>query len=107
MTDCLFCKIRERKIPATFVYEDEDVMVFPDIHPLKPVHLLIVPKKHVSEFLVVDDHALFGKLGKVVQQMIREKDLEKKGYRITINGGGLQDVDHLHMHLTGPMKIAS
>lgn len=102
--DCLFCKIREKKIPATFVYEDEDVMVFPDIHPVKPVHLLIVPKKHVSEFLVVDDHDLFAKLGKVIQQLIRENNLEKRGYRIAINGGGLQDVDHLHMHLMGPMK---
>lgn len=101
---CLFCKIREKEIPATFVYEDRDVMVFPDIHPQKPVHLLIVPKKHVSEFLVVDDHELFAKLGKVVQQMIREKGLQDKGYRISINGGGLQDVDHLHMHLMGPMK---
>lgn len=102
--DCIFCKIRDKEIPANFVYEDADVMVFPDIHPVKPVHLLIVPKKHVSEFLVVDDHALFAKLGKVIQQMIREKDLEKSGYQIKINGGGLQDVDHLHMHLLGPMK---
>src|SRR4051794_5412322 len=101
--DCLFCKIREKEIPAKFVYEDDEVMVFPDIHPQKPVHLLIVPKKHVSEFLVVDDHELFAKLGKVIQQMIREKNLETSGYKIMINGGGLQDVDHLHMHLMGPM----
>lgn len=104
MNNCLFCKIRDKEIPANFVYEDDDVMVFPDIHPVKPIHLLIVPKKHVSEFLVVDDHALFAKLGKVIQQMIREKDLEKSGYQIKINGGGLQDIDHLHMHLIGPMK---
>lgn len=104
MDNCLFCKIRDKEIPATFVFEDNDVMVFPDIHPQKPVHLLIVPKKHVSEFLVVDDHDLFAKLGKVIQQMIREKNLEQKGYKIIINGGGLQDVDHLHMHLMGPMK---
>ena len=104
MSACLFCKIRDKEIPATFVFEDDDVMVFPDIHPQKPVHLLIVPKKHVSEFLVVDDHDLFAKLGKVIQTMIKEKELQEKGYKITINGGGFQDVDHLHMHLMGPMK---
>ncbi|CAN5185457.1 histidine triad nucleotide-binding protein [soil metagenome] len=104
INNCLFCKIREKEIPANFVYEDDEVMVFPDIHPQKPVHLLIVPKQHVSEFLVVDDHLLFAKLGKVMQQMIKDNTLEKKGYKITINGGGLQDVDHLHMHLLGPMK---
>lgn len=104
MNTCLFCKIRDKEIPATFVFEDDDVMVFPDIHPQKPVHLLIVPKKHVSEFLVVDDHDLFAKLGKVIQTMIKEKELQEKGYKITINGGGFQDVDHLHMHLMGPMK---
>lgn len=104
MNDCLFCKIRDKKIPATFVYEDQDIMVFPDHHPEKPVHLLIVPKNHISEFLVVDDHALFARLGKVIQTMITAHNLNSKGYRIMINGGGFQDIDHLHIHLLGPMK---
>lgn len=79
-------------------------MVFPDIHPLKPVHLLIIPKKHVSEFVTIEDMQLLKDLGEVIQKMIKEKNLEKKGYRIQINGGGFQDVDHLHIHLMGPMK---
>lgn len=103
MNDCIFCKIANRELPAKFVYEDEDVMVFPDIHPVKPVHLLIVPKKHVSEFMAVEDSELFKKITKVLQQIIREKNLENSGHRIVINGGGAQLVDHLHIHLMGPM----
>jgi len=104
MQSCIFCNIREGKIPAKFVYEDEDVMVFPDIHPLKPIHWLIVPKKHVSEVLFLEDATLERSLFKTIRRMIKKADLESKGYKITINGGGLQDVDHLHIHLTGPMK---
>lgn len=104
MEDCLFCNIRDGKIPANFVYQDDAVMVFPDIHPQKPVHLLIVPKKHVSEFVAIEDMQLMKEIGEVIQKMIKEKALEDKGYRIQINGGGLQDVDHLHIHLMGPMK---
>lgn len=104
---CLFCKIRDKQIPASFVYEDENVMVFPDIHPQKPVHLLIVPKQHVSEFVAIVDPQLFRKLGIVIQRMIREHLLEKNGHQIRINGGGYQDVNHLHIHLLGPMGMSS
>lgn len=104
MSDCLFCKIIKKEIPANLVYEDEKVVVFPDIHPQKPVHLLILPKEHVTEFLTVTDTSLFAHIGKVIQKLIPEKELSDKGYRIAVNGGGLQEVDHLHFHLTGPMK---
>ncbi len=102
--DCIFCKIRDKQIPAKLLYEDDDVMVFPDIHPVKPIHLLIVPKQHVSEFLMVEEPALFQKLFYVVQQMIKREGLKDKGHKITINGGGAQDIDHLHIHLTGPFS---
>ena len=107
MKDCIFCKIANRELPAKFVYEDDETMVFPDIHPLKPVHLLIVPKKHVAEFAAVADHQLFAKMGDVIQKMIKEKGLDQSGHRIVINGGGAQDVDHLHIHLMGPIKRAT
>lgn len=103
MEQCIFCKIANREIPAKFVYEDEDVMVFPDIHPKKPVHLLIVPKSHVKELLVLENNELWTKLKNVIQQMIKEQNLESRGYQILINGGGFQEVDHLHIHLKGPM----
>lgn len=103
MEDCVFCKIRDGEITTEFVYQDEDVMVIKDLHPVKPVHLLVIPKKHVPEFVAIDDIVLFEKLGLTAQRMIREQELQTKGYRIQINGGGLQDVDHLHIHLLGPM----
>lgn len=103
MNDCIFCKIVSKAIPSTVVYEDDFVLAFPDIHPIKPVHILIIPKKHVDEFVAVEDHELFKHIGKAIQKLIKEKELEDKGYKIMINGGGHQDVNHLHIHLLGPM----
>lgn len=103
MDGCVFCKIRDKKIPSKILYEDEDVMVFPDIHPAKPVHLLIVPKKHIEDFVVVDDPSLFSKLCEVAQKMAAREGLKDKGFRIVINGGGAQLVQHLHIHLMGPI----
>jgi len=103
--DCIFCKIANKEIPKEFVYEDEDVMVFSDIKPIKPVHILIMPKKHVPELLDADP-VLFEKLGLVMQLMVRKEGLENKGYRIIVNGGGAQIVNHLHLHLTGPWAKA-
>ena len=99
--DCIFCKIRERVIPKEFTYEDEGVMVFPDIHPIKPVHLLVVLKKHVEDFLDVKPEDL-NKLTDTAKKLIKEKGLEGKGYRLGINGGGAQIIEHLHIHLMSP-----
>ncbi len=107
MNNCVFCKIAEKEIPAKFLYEDEEVMVFPDIHPSAPIHLLIVPKVHVTEFQAVEDSLLFQKLLQVVQSMIKKEGLGDKPHRIGINGGGAQDIDHLHIHLLGPIKKPS
>ncbi len=103
MTNCIFCKIRDREIPKTFTYEDEDVMVFPDINPNRPIHLLVVPKKHLRDFLELEED-LGAKLIKITQKMITEQKLENLGYRVTVNGGGAQLIDHLHFHLSGPIK---
>ncbi len=102
--NCIFCKIKEGKIPAKFIFEDEDIVVFPNIHPVKPIHWLIMPKKHIPEFVVLEDQILWKKLLHVVQKMVDKADLKDKGYKIVINGGGHQDVDHLHIHLLGPMR---
>ena len=101
--NCIFCKIRDRIIPKEFTYEDPDVMVFPDIHPLKPIHLLIVPKQHIEDLLMTNDKGLMMKLTRIIQKMIRKFELENKGYRVGINGGGAQAINHLHIHLVGPM----
>ena len=101
MADCIFCKIRDRIIPKVFTYEDDEVMVFPDISPLAPIHLLIMPKSHFRDFGDLRDDVLLGKIRKVIQKMIKEQKLEGKGYRLVVNGGGAQIIDHLHIHLMG------
>ncbi len=101
--DCVFCKIRDREIPKEFTYEDEDVMVFPDIHPVKPVHLLVIPKKHIDDFSDFNSSELMSKVKEIIDKMIRENSLDKKGYRIAVNGGGAQVINHVHFHVTGPV----
>jgi len=103
MQDCIFCKLAHKEIPKELSFEDDSVVVFPDLHPAKPVHLLIIPKLHISEFVSVEDPTLFSKVGTVIQKMIKEQGLTDKGYRIIANGGGAQEVNHLHFHLMGPM----
>ncbi|MDP2649227.1 MAG: HIT domain-containing protein [bacterium] len=105
--DCIFCKIAGKEIPKEFTYEDEDIMVFPDIHPVKPIHLLIVPKKHISDFLDLKDDGLWSKIKMVAQIMIQKEGLVNKGYRLGINGGGAQIINHMHIHLMGPMGKAA
>lgn len=104
--DCIFCKIAKREIPKEFTYEDDEMMVFPDIHPLKPIHLLIIPKQHINDLLDVTNLSLWEKLFAVIQKMVKKEGLMDKGYRVTINGGGAQVVPHLHIHLFGPLGRA-
>lgn len=101
--DCIFCKIVSRQIPKDFIYETENVVVFPDIHPRAPVHLLIVPKIHVKEF-VNRDKKVFEEMGDLIDRIIKDKNLDKNGYRIVTNGGGAQFVDHFHIHLLGEIS---
>lgn len=103
MENCIFCKIARQEIPATFIYQDDEVMVFKDIHPVKPFHVLIVPKMHIEDTGAVEEVALFGKLFGVAQKIIEQEKLNGNGYRISINGGGAQFIDHLHIHLMAPV----
>ena len=103
MKDCVFCKIAKHEMPKEFDYEDDDVMVFPDINPLKPVHILVVPKKHMTDFLALEDMELFAKTKKVIDQVIKDQKLTDKGFRVSTNGGGAQLIDHLHFHVNGPI----
>lgn len=102
MDNCIFCKIANKEISKELTYEDADVMVFPDIHPIKPVHLLIVPKEHIPTFLELENNNLIQKIHKIIKDMVMQHGLDDKGYRIVVNGGGAQAIDHLHFHLTGP-----
>ena len=101
---CLFCKIIEGSIPSTKVFEDEDCYAFADINPPAPVHVLIVPRRHIVSLAeaTAEDRDLIGHLHWTAAEIAREKGLPK-GYRIVINIGpdGGQTVDHLHLHLLG------
>lgn len=99
--DCIFCKIANKEIPKDFVYEDEKVMVFEDINPKAPIHLLIIPKKHISSVahLEIEDKTLMGEMILTAQKIAKEKNL--KSYKLLINVGreAGQLIDHLHIHL--------
>lgn len=101
--DCIFCKIAKKEIPKDFILETKEVMVFPDIHPVAPVHLLIVPKKHIEEFVEVVDRnqEIFEEMMATLHRLIKEHQLKKRGYRIVTNGGGAQLINHFHIHLIG------
>jgi len=99
--DCLFCKIAKKEIPSEIVYEDEQFVVFKDTNPQAPVHLLIIPKKHIPSVnhIEIEDKSLMGELILTAQKIAREKNI--KGYKLQINVGrdGGQLIDHLHLHL--------
>ncbi len=101
---CLFCKIVEGSIPSTAVYQDDRAYAFADIDPKAPVHILIVPREHLTSLAEAgEEHpALLGHLLWVAAGIARDKGLGK-GYRVVINTGadGGQTVDHLHLHLLG------
>ncbi len=104
MNDCIFCKIANREITPEILYEDDMVMAFRDIHPKKPVHILIIPKKHIENIMALDDDQVLNGVREAVKHLVHLHELEGKGFKIEINGGGLQDVEHLHVHLMGPYK---
>jgi histidine triad (HIT) family protein len=108
-TDCVFCKIIAGEIPSQFLYQDDEMVAFPDIHPLTPVHILIVPKKHIPSLLEteMDEALLIGRMTLVAKQMAKEKGIAERGFRLVINSGpeGGQVVPHLHMHLLGGKKL--
>jgi histidine triad (HIT) family protein len=107
--DCLFCKIINRELEADFVYEDSEIVAFKDIHPAAPVHLLVVPRKHIATYMDLqeDDEVLMGRLHYVVNDLARAFKLDKKGFRVVINCGKAagQMVYHLHLHLLGGMLL--
>jgi histidine triad (HIT) family protein len=109
MNDCVFCKIIAGAIPAKKVYEDDEVYAFSDIAPQAPVHFLVVPKKHITSLMEVEegDTALLGKLLQTAQRLAKEAGCGERGGRFVINckSDGLQSVDHLHVHVLGGRKL--
>lgn len=109
MEDCVFCNIAAGKVPATIYHQDDDVLVFQDILPKAPVHLLIIPRQHIESVTHVDEsHALLlGKMILVAKQVAEKQGIADSGYRLQFNVGkdGGQIVKHVHLHLLGGKKI--
>ncbi|MEQ1916119.1 MAG: histidine triad nucleotide-binding protein [Gallionella sp.] len=108
MSDCLFCKISRGEIPSRKVYEDEDVYAFHDIHPVAPVHFMLIPKLHLDSLAQAEQQhaALLGKMMTLAPRLALEQGLSN-GFRTVINTGkgGGQEVFHLHIHIIGGGNI--
>lgn len=109
MTNCIFCKIVKGDIPCTKVYEDDAVLAFDDIHPMAPVHVILIPKKHVATLMDVDvnNTDIVGRLIAAAQSVAKIKNVADSGFRMVFNcnADGGQVVFHLHMHLLGGRKL--
>jgi histidine triad (HIT) family protein len=105
MNGCLFCGIVEGKIKANTVYEDERIVAFTDIRPQAPVHILLIPRKHIAGVLDIepDDQNLIGEIFQVAARLARDKGIAESGFRVVVNSGADagQSVFHLHYHLIG------
>jgi len=102
MQDCIFCKIVAGEIPTEALWQDEHVFVFRDINPVAPIHLLIIPKKHIATVNDFgDDHAIAGAMVNAAAQMAKELGISDSGYRLVwnVNKGAGQEVFHVHAHL--------
>lgn len=108
--DCIFCRIIAGEVPGEIIYQDERVIVFPDINPKAPTHLLIVPKKHIPSLahLSETDSPLTGHMVNIANRMAKEQGISETGYRLVVNCGeeGGQAVPHLHMHLLGGRRLS-
>lgn len=102
MQDCIFCKIIKKEIPSEIVYEDENFIVINDINPFGPVALLILPKEHIETILdLAEREEVIADLFSIALKIAKRFGLDKKGFSFHVNGGGLQEVNHLHLKLGG------
>jgi histidine triad (HIT) family protein len=109
MLDCTFCKIVSREMPSQIVYEDEEIVAFHDINPQAPVHVLIVPRKHIESVLDVteEDRGVLGAMLVRAKDIARQLGVDEKGFRLVINTGKYagQAIYHIHLHLIGGRRM--
>jgi histidine triad (HIT) family protein len=107
MNDCVFCKIGSGQIPSRMVLQDEEVFAFEDVNPQAPVHVLVIPKRHVATMNELQDLALLGRLFHVANLVAQKKGIAASGYRVVSNTGrdGGQTVFHLHLHVLGGRQM--
>lgn len=108
--ECVFCRLIAGEIPSEMLHQDEQVVAFRDIHPQAPVHILVVPRKHISRpsDLAEEGFALIGHLVRVAELLARHENIAERGYRLVVNVGreGAQVIPHLHLHLLGGRKLS-
>ena len=104
-TMCVFCKIIKKEIPAVVVYEDAEILAFNDARPIAPVHILIIPKKHIASIndLKDADTEMVGRMILIAKKLAKDFDFSEKGYKLLFRVGewGGQEVDHIHLHVIG------
>lgn len=105
MNDCLFCKIVSGRIPAETVYSDSDIIVIRDINPQAPLHVLVIPRRHIESYATseVADEQLLGRMTRVAADVARQEGIADGGFRTVVNNGpdAQQSVPHLHLHVLG------
>ena len=111
MDDCLFCKIVKGEIPSEKVYEDDDILCFKDINPVAPIHILVIPKKHIANLLEVqsEDGKLIAKIYETINKIAKDLEFDKDGFRVIVNCGkdAGQEVMHLHFHVIAGRKLGT
>lgn len=109
MEDCIFCKIIKKEIPATILYEDDEIIAFKDINPAAPIHTLVIPKKHIPSLVELEkeDELLVGRIYTVINKLAENQGVKESGYRVIVNCGkdAGQEVVHLHFHLLAGAKF--
>ena len=111
MSDCIFCKIANKEINSDFVYEDDEIIAFKDINPQAPIHILVIPKKHIESIidLTDEDEMLVGKMYTAVRKIAKKLNIEESGFRLIVNWGkdAGQEVPHLHFHILAGKKLGT
>jgi len=107
--ECIFCQIVKKEIPTEFLYEDDLVAAFRDIHPMAPVHVLVIPKKHIESVVNIseEDEKLMGRMILAAKEIAEELKISEKGYKLLFRVGrhGGQEVGHIHLHLIGGARL--
>ncbi len=110
MEDCIFCKIAKKEIPAEILFESNNVIAFKDVNPIAPVHVLVIPKKHIKSVaeLQEEDASLMGEIILSARKIAEDLEISQNGYKLLIRVGkyGGQEVDHLHLHLIGGAPLS-
>ena len=109
MENCVFCKIIKGEIPSEKVYEDDEIFAFKDINPVAPIHILVIPKKHIETLLEVteEDSKLIAKIYMTINKIAKDLGIEKDGFRVVANCGrdSGQEVMHIHFHMLAGKKL--